>query len=119
LVPDRSHLLPVVEEVVDQLDAVRTGDAELAFADYRGAILGRGLLEARVKLPAQAERLLFSGLHFIKEPGARLVQLIAVPPAISPTAEVRVPSALFGEGEDFVDTPSPSSMFSATKHSRR
>ena len=92
IVPDAPELLEVVQALVDHLDAIRTGDADLAFAEYRGAILERGLTEARIKLRDQAERFVFSGLHLIEEPTTRLVQVVAVLPAISLTAEIRVPS---------------------------
>lgn len=98
VVPDAPELLDAVQALVDHLDAIRTGDAELAFAEYRGATLERGLTEARIKLRDQAERFLFSGLHLIEEPTARLVHIIAVLPAISLTVEIRVPSAHLGEG---------------------
>jgi hypothetical protein len=98
VVPDAPELRAVVQHLVDHLDAIRTGDAELAFAEYRGAILERGLTEARIKLRDQAERFLFSGLHLIEEPTARLVHVVAVLPAISLTAEIRVPNAHLGEG---------------------
>jgi uncharacterized protein with von Willebrand factor type A (vWA) domain len=98
VVPDAPELVAVVRELVDHLDAIRTGEAELTFAEYRGAILERGLTDARIKLRDQAERFLFSGLHLIEEPTARLAHIIAVLPAISLTAEIRVPSAHLREG---------------------
>ena len=98
VVPGAPELVPLVQELVDHLDAIRTGEAQLAFAEYRGATLEHGLTDARIKLRDRAERFLFSGLHLIEEPTARLVHIAAVLPAISLAAEIRVPSAQFGKG---------------------
>ena len=98
VVPEAPELRDVVKDLVDHLDAIRTGDAELAFAEYRGAILERAITDTRIRLRDQAERFLFSGVHFIEEPIARLVHVVAVLPAIALTAEVRMPRAHFWRG---------------------